>query len=83
MTGSTPAALIRKFEDGRDFDWEDLRQLTNKARDIDKDGITQACVRGFAYLTQLTPEEAVLAADPYQRQKALCQELKDSILDLR
>ncbi len=27
-----PARLINKLEDGRDFDWDDLRQLLNRAR---------------------------------------------------
>src|SRR6516165_1509846 len=26
-----PARLMEKFQDGRDFDWNDLRQLTNRA----------------------------------------------------
>jgi predicted nucleotidyltransferase component of viral defense system len=77
-----PAALLQKFEDGRAFDWEDLRQLTNKARDIDKDSITRACARGFAYLTQLTADEATLAADRYQRQTALATQLRDAIPSL-
>ncbi len=41
-----PAALLQKFRDGRDFDWDDLRQLLNRAADIDRDTITGACTRG-------------------------------------
>ncbi len=42
-----PARLIQKFDDGRDFDWDDLRQLLNRAVNIDRDRITRDCVRGF------------------------------------
>ena len=41
-----PARLIQKFEDGRDFDRDDLRQLLNRAANIDRDRITRDCVRG-------------------------------------
>jgi hypothetical protein len=41
-----PARLIQKFEDGRDFEWDDLRQLLNRAANIDRDRITRDCVRG-------------------------------------
>ncbi|HEV2732456.1 MAG TPA: nucleotidyl transferase AbiEii/AbiGii toxin family protein [Terriglobales bacterium] len=51
-----PARLLRKFEDGRDFDWDDLRQLLNRAVVIDREKITTDCVRGFGYL-MLTPEQ--------------------------
>jgi hypothetical protein len=32
-----PARLMQKFQDGRDFDWDDLRQLLNRAVVIDSD----------------------------------------------
>ena len=69
-----PDGLMQKFKDGRDFDWDDLKQLTNKAKEINKDSITRACVHGFAYLTQLTPDEVKLTSDRYQRLTALAQE---------
>lgn len=69
--GFNPGALMQKFADGRDFDWDDLRQLTNRTREVDQNRITEACVRGFGFLTQLTADEAALAADPYQRQNDL------------
>ena len=66
-----PARLIRKFEDGGDFDWEDLRQLLNRAVVIDPGRITADCVRGFGFLTDLTPQEQTLANDAHQREHAL------------
>ena len=42
-----PARLMQKFEDGRDFDWDDLRQLLNRAVDIDRDRITRRLRQRF------------------------------------
>jgi hypothetical protein len=71
-----PARLMRKFEDGRDFDWDDLGQLVRRTMVIDRDRITADCVRGFGFLASLTPEEQVLANDPYQREHALSERLR-------
>jgi predicted nucleotidyltransferase component of viral defense system len=66
-----PERLMRKFEDGRDFDWDDLRELLRRTIVIDRDRITADCVRGFRFLSQLTPDERLLAADPHQRERAV------------
>jgi hypothetical protein len=59
-----------EVQDGRDFDWDDLRQLLNRAVVIDRDRITADCVRGFGFLADLTAEERVLASDQHQRERA-------------
>jgi hypothetical protein len=71
-----PARLVRKFQDGRDFDWDDLRQLLNRAVVIDRDRITVDCARGFGFLADLTDEERVLADDQHQRERALAERLR-------
>ncbi|HKD62070.1 MAG TPA: nucleotidyl transferase AbiEii/AbiGii toxin family protein [Terracidiphilus sp.] len=78
-----PTRLMRKFEGGREFDWDDLRQLTNRAITIDRDGITRACVRGFAFLADLTKDEQILAADKYQRERAVAERIRDNLHVLR
>ena len=75
-----PARLMQKFQDGRDFDWDDLRQLLNRAVVIDRDRITADCVRGFGFLAELTDEERVLANDPHQRERALWDRLRSEIV---
>jgi uncharacterized protein len=70
-----PARLIQKFRDGRDFDWDDLRQLLNRAAVIDRDRITAACVAGFGFLAELTPDERLLTNDQHQRERALWERL--------
>jgi predicted nucleotidyltransferase component of viral defense system len=77
-----PAALLQKFEDGRSFDWDDLRQLTRRTTEIDRDRITRDCVRGFAFLAALSSEEATVANDPHQREQAQCEALRASLLNL-
>jgi predicted nucleotidyltransferase component of viral defense system len=71
-----PARLIQKFQDGRGFDWEDLRQLLNRAVVIDRETITTDCVKGFGFLGDLTDDERTLASDKYQREQAVAQRLR-------
>jgi len=71
-----PALLMTKFEDGKDFDWDDLRDLVNRTVVINRDRITADCVRGFGFLADLTPEESVLANDRHQRERALWERLR-------
>ena len=71
-----PARLMQKFEDGRDFDWDDLRQLLNRAVDIDRERITTDCVRGFRFLADLTDDERALAGDRYQREQVVAEKVR-------
>lgn len=71
-----PARLLNKFEDGRDFDWDDLRQLLNRAAVIDRERITADCVRGFGFLAGLTADEQTLANDQHQRERTLAGQLR-------
>jgi hypothetical protein len=74
-----PARLMQKFQDGRDFDWDDLRQLLNRAVNIDRERITRDCVRGFGFLADLTDEERALAGDQHQRERALAEHLRAAL----
>ncbi len=71
-----PARLMQKFHDGRDFDWDDLRQLLNRAVVIDRERITAECVRGLGFLADLTDDERALARDQYQREQAAAERLR-------
>lgn len=71
-----PERLMSKFEDGNEFDWDDLGQLVRRTVEIDRRRITADCVRGFAFLRDLTDEERVLAADPYQRERDVWERLR-------
>jgi hypothetical protein len=71
-----PERLMRKFEDGNDFDWDDLGQLVRRTMTIDRHRIIADCARGFTFLADLTEEERVLAGDPHQRERGLWERLK-------
>jgi len=71
-----PARFMQKFEDGRDFDWDDLRQLLNRAVVIDREKIRADCVRGFGFLADLTDDERTLAGDGYHREQATAARLR-------
>ena len=75
-----PARLMQKFKDGRDFDWDDLRQLLNRSSVVDRDRITADCARGFRFLADLTDEERVLASDQHQRERALAERLRAELV---
>lgn len=70
-----PERLMQKFEDRRDFDWNDLGQLLRRNLEIDPDRIAAACIAGFRFLRGLTAEEQTLARDSYQREYALWEQL--------
>ena len=67
---------MQKFQDGRDFDWNDLRQLLRRTVVIDRGRITGDCVRGLGFLAELTEDERVLANDRYQREQAVADRLR-------
>jgi len=70
-----PARLMRKFEEGREFDWEDLRDLVRRTEEIDREKICAACAGGFRFLADLSPEERTLANDSHQREHDLWDRL--------
>jgi predicted nucleotidyltransferase component of viral defense system len=71
-----PARLMRKFQDGTEFDWDDLAQLVRRTMVLDREKITVDCVRGFGFLAELTEEEKVVANDRYQREEAAAERLR-------
>jgi predicted nucleotidyltransferase component of viral defense system len=71
-----PERLMRKFEDGNHFDWDDLGQLVRRTMTIDRQRIIADCARGFSFLVDLTEEERVLAGDQHQHERDLWEKLK-------
>jgi hypothetical protein len=74
-----PVRLIQKFEDGREFDWDDLIQLVRRTVVIDRETITANCVRGFGFLANLTGDERTIANDQYQREWAMSERLREAV----
>ena len=73
--GFDPQKLFAKFADGKAFDWDDLGQLTRHGQRPDPAKIVADCKKGYAFLAELTPDEAVLAKDPYQRRRDIWEKL--------
>jgi predicted nucleotidyltransferase component of viral defense system len=70
------ARLMQKFEEGKEFDWDDLRQLLNRTVVLDREKICADCVRGFGFLVNLTDDERKLGGDKYQREQATAEKLR-------
>jgi predicted nucleotidyltransferase component of viral defense system len=67
-----PAAFLAGIEAGQ-YDWSDLRRLLRKGREIQPAVIIRGVRENYAFLSELSPVEALLAGDPYQRQRKAYQ----------
>ncbi len=76
-----PERLMKKFEKGRDFDWDDLSQLVRRTTAVDREKITADCIRGYRFLVDLTEEECQLSNDPYQRELVLWQKMRTNVIE--
>jgi predicted nucleotidyltransferase component of viral defense system len=74
-----PERLVRKFQEGLEFDWDDLRQLLRRTVQVDRERTCRDCARGFRFLAELSDEERVLAADQHQRERELWERLQPVI----
>ena len=74
-----PARLMRKFEEGREFNWDDLRDLVRRTEEIDRERICAACASGFRFLADLSADERVLANDAHLREQQLWDRLRTEV----
>jgi hypothetical protein len=65
-----------KFEDGNDFDSDDLGQLLRRTTTLDRHRITADCAQGFTFFADLTEDERVLAGDQHQTERDPWERLK-------
>jgi len=63
-----PASFLVGIETGL-YNWSDLRHLLRKSREIQPAVIMRGVQRKYTFLNELSPDEALLARDPYQRQR--------------
>lgn len=73
-----PEKFLASLRDGN-FDWFDLRRLIRRGWGIQPEEIINHVQAGFGFLIDLTPEEATLARDPYNRQHEIYRLLVDGI----
>ena len=73
-----PVAFLAGLPHGS-YDWSDLSRLVRRDRLPRPDEIIKSVQGNYAFLKELTPEEARLAADPYGRQAQVYSELVDGL----
>lgn len=73
-----PEIFLTNIRDGH-YDWQDLRRLVRRGWDIDAEKIIDQVQEGFAFLANLTPDETLLASDPYRRQDEVYRVLLDGL----
>ena len=64
------------------YDWSDLRRLVRRGRELTPEMILNGVRKDYAFLNDFTPEEAILAADPYRRQQKVYQRLIDQLHEI-
>lgn len=74
----SPAILWDGMRAGN-YNWADLRRLVRKGRELPPDIIANAIRKEYAFLDEMTEEEAVLAADAYQREQKLYRAMVSSL----
>ncbi len=74
-----PSLFLANLAGGR-YDWSDLARLVRRDRLPSPETIIQNVQQHYAFLTILSPEEALLAADAYGRETALYRQVCDSVL---
>ena len=65
-----PGAFLSGLPEGR-YDWLDIRRLVRRGGSISPDEIIRGVQRGYAFLTQVTDDEALLCNDPYGSERPL------------
>lgn len=73
-----PAAFLAGLPEGK-YDWTDLSRLVRRDQFIAPDEIVRDVQQAYAFLRELTVEEARLAADPYGRERQVYRQLVDSL----
>ena len=73
-----PDAFLTGLPKGK-YDWSDLSRLVRRDRLVGPGEITQSVQQAYAFLGEMTAEEARLAADPYGREAQVYKRLIDSL----
>ncbi len=74
-----PGAFLVGLPSAR-YEWADLKRLVRREQLVAADTIIQTIQDAYAFLDELTPEEARLAADPYRRESRIYHHVVEGIL---
>lgn len=64
------------------YDWSDLSRLVRRDRLVTPDEMIQNVQQAYAFLGEMTEQEAQLAADPYGREVQVYSQLVSSLSEL-
>ncbi len=73
-----PGLFLEGIRSGA-YDWADLRRLVKRGWDLPSETIIRNVQKSFEFLSELTPEETLLAGDPYRRQQQVYRFLVESL----
>lgn len=73
-----PDRFFANIRSGR-YEWGDLRQLIRRDRRPETETVIARCVEGYRFLRDLSPDEAKLAKDAYQRRKDLFEAIRKGL----
>lgn len=73
-----PDAFLVDLSEGK-YDWTDLSRLVRREQFIGPDEVVRGVQQAYAFLRDLTVEEARLAADPYGRERQVYRQLVDNL----
>jgi len=76
-----PVAFLASLPEGK-HDWSDLSRLVRRDRLAAPDEIIQAVQEAYAFLGEMTEEEARLAGDPYGREVQAYNQLLNNLREL-
>ena len=61
------------------YEWTDLRRLVKRGWTYTPEQIVRSVQQGYGFLREMTEDEAMLAADPYGRERQAYQRLLASL----
>jgi predicted nucleotidyltransferase component of viral defense system len=73
-----PTAFLDAISSSQ-YDWSDLRRLVRRGWQLSPKTIINEVRKGYAFLAELTVEEAILAGDPYRREQSTYQTMVMSL----
>ena len=73
-----PAAFLAGLPEAH-YEWPDFRRLIRRGAALSPEEIIRGVQQGYTFLGQLTEEEALLAEDPYGRQRQVYARLADDL----
>jgi predicted nucleotidyltransferase component of viral defense system len=76
-----PVAFLASLPGGK-HDWSDLSRLVRRDRVATPDDIIQTVQEAYAFLGEMSEEEARLASDPYGREVQVYNQLLDKLREL-